>query len=144
MKRIVLIAFLFIGVFISILVFNNNEKIDKVLKSSSYDYLPVEAKTYIKNIYKETGIIIKTEKNKEENLPYLNPKFIKYLSLSKEEKNEIDLIPEVYSIEYNYNKLKSNNNLPSSFDLRNVNGNNYLTPLINNSQTNSCNFSSVL
>ncbi len=38
MKRIVLIAFLFIGVFISILVFNNNEKIDKVLKSSSYDF----------------------------------------------------------------------------------------------------------
>jgi oligoendopeptidase F len=61
-------------------------KIDKVLETSSYSYLPKEAKNFIKEVYEETGEVILTEKNKKSNAPYLNSQYVSYLALSDEEK----------------------------------------------------------
>ncbi len=99
------------------------------MRNEYYSYLPKEAKEYIQDIYEETGEIIKTEKNQEENTPYLNPDFINYLTMSTEEKEKIDIIPEAFSINYDYTKVDSPAINEESYDLRNVNNGNYLTPL---------------
>ena len=39
----------------------------KVLSTSEYSYLPVEAQNYIKEVYEQTGKIVLTEKNKKTN-----------------------------------------------------------------------------
>ena len=104
-KKIVLVfsVVLFIGTFILFKHFSSN-KIERVLKSESYNYLPMEAKNYIKDVYEKTGNIILTEKNKKDNTPYLNPKYIEYINLSEEEKNNIELLPDVYITDYEVNK----------------------------------------
>ena len=70
------IAILVIGT-TSILVVNklgNKEfKINSILSSEDYNYLPKQAKNYIKEVYEKTGNIILTEKNNEKDEPYLNP-----------------------------------------------------------------------
>lgn len=138
-KKIVLVfsVVLVIGTFILFKHFSSN-KIEKVLKSESYNYLPSEAKKYIEDIYNETGEIILTEKNKEDNTPYLNPKYIEYLNLSDEEKNNIELLPDVYITDYEVNKSFSDSNLPSSYDLRNVDGKNFVSSIKNQGSTGIC------
>lgn len=84
-----LVIFLLVAIlvsFSSILISNkisNSKitKIDKILSNEDYNYLPKQAKNYIKQVYKESGQILLTEKNKEENKPYLNPNFVDYLSM---------------------------------------------------------------
>jgi uncharacterized repeat protein (TIGR02543 family) len=118
---------------------NNNSKINTILESSSYAYLSYEAKNYIKDIYEKTGEVILTEKNKEVNKPYLNPQYAAYLALSDNEKKQIDLIPTAYITSYNSNPINYNSDpLPSSYDLRNVNGNSYITPLKNQGSLGIC------
>ena len=141
MKKIKKTIFLIIPILlllslITINIFNSKEyKINKVLKNEYYSYLPKEAKELVKEVYNNTGEVVLTEKNKEENVPYLNPSYVNYLSLSKEEKKEVDLIPEQYSIDYDYTKVESTSDLPSSYDLRNYN---YITPMKNQKTLGIC------
>ena len=107
---------------------NKVSKIDKVLKSSEYSYLPKEAKNYIREVYEESGKIILTEKNKKKNEPYLNPSYVTYLGYSEEEKKELGEIPVSLIVDYIPTDIEEAN-LPSSYDLRNVNGKNYVTPV---------------
>ena len=70
------------------------DNIDMILNTEDYSYLPNEAKEYIKTIYNETGEVLLTEKNKEEGKPYLNPKYVVYLTLNEEEKENVGSVPE--------------------------------------------------
>ena len=103
--------------------------INNVLSQKSYSYLPDKAKEYIKEIYEETGKVILTEKNKKENKLYLNPQYVEYLTYSEEEKDELGEIPISMVIDYSKRDVAKNINVPSSYDLRNVNDNNYVTPV---------------
>ena len=61
LKYVITTFIVFLAAFVGYLNLNNS-KIDSVLKSSDYAYLPKEAKNYIKNIYNNSGVIIHTEK----------------------------------------------------------------------------------
>ena len=96
---------LFLGIvvlFVGLNIFNYYKipKIERVLNSSSYSYLPYEAKNYIKSYYLETGQILLTEENKKENEPYLNPKYVEYLTLNDDEKMSMSLIPSEIITDY--------------------------------------------
>ena len=147
-KTISLLVVIFILsiVFISIGIinFNNKSNINNILESKSYSYLPKEAKNYIKNVYENSGKIVLTEKNKKEDKPYLNPKYIEYLELSEKEKEKIELVPDTYILDYSISQSYANSELPSSFDLSYLDGKNYLTPMKNQETTEICwAFSSV-
>lgn len=135
-KYILPIIILLVAVFFGYRELSQSE-IDKVLKTKEYSYLPKEAKNYIRNIYNKTGEIILTEKNKEENKPYLNPKFVRYISMSDKEKEDIGAIPEVYEVDYIDNKTVGST-LPSSYDLRNNNNKNFMTPIKNQENLSIC------
>ena len=122
----------------SILNLATKKNIEYVLESKSYSYLPLEAKNYIKDIYDESGEIVLTEKNKEENKPYLNPEYIEYLELSEEEREKVELIPDTYILDYSITQSYANSSLPSSFDLRNQNGYNFVSPVKNQGGTSVC------
>ena len=124
---IMLIVLIVSTVIISTPNTKRKENIQKVLKTEAYSYLSKQAKDYIEEVYEETGVVVNTEKNKKENIPYLNPKYIAYLSLSEEEKKEVEEIPQVYAIDFP--SEGSNSNLPTSYDLRNVNGKNFVSPV---------------
>ena len=65
---VIIIAIFGVGIF-----FYNKKNIyiNIVLSQSSYNYLPKEAKNYIKEVYNKTGNVLKTEKNKEkDNFPF--------------------------------------------------------------------------
>ena len=124
--------------------------IEFFLKTDDYSYLPDIAKELIRKNYGENGVLILTEKNQKPGEIYLNPEYIKYLELSDEEKQEVDVIPMTFVISPEetttkrgtkspttdttdaqiYNELISvSDNFPTSFDLRNVNNESYITPL---------------
>ena len=124
-----LIIFLMIIATLSFLFYKKNNKIENILKTESYSYLGKEAKNYIKEAYKETGEVVLTEKNKKENEPYLNPRFINYLELSDEEKAKVEEIPRVYNLDYVETEERGETTYPTTFDLRNYNGKNYITKL---------------
>jgi len=79
--------------------YKQNE-IDIILSKSTYSYLPKEAKNYIKEVYEETGEVILSEKNKEENKPYLNPDYVKYLETGKA--SEYGYVPEPFITDHSY------------------------------------------
>ncbi len=108
---------------------SNKENIDKILKTNAYSYLPKEAKNYIKSVYEDTGLIILTQKNKENGKPYLNPEYVNYISASEEDQESFGSIP--LSMVTDYVELTNNesNDLPISYDLRNVDGKNFVTPV---------------
>ena len=140
-KKLVFIIFIFAltlslsGIFI----YNHfNVDIDKVLESEEYSYLPDEAKEYVKDAFEATGKVIPTEKNKKDNQAYLNPSYINYLQLSSAERNNVSDIPDPYTIDYNYRKVETDLVLPSSYDLRNHNGKNFVGPMKNQSTTGLC------
>lgn len=139
-----------IGIFLILLVINvalivtitnkinQKSQIKKILGNDYYSYLPKEAKDYIEQIYEETGNVVLTEKNKQENTPYLNPQYISYLQLSESKKRKTELVPEPFILDFNFSEEYSTNDLPSYFDLRNVNGKNYLTPLKDQGELGIC------
>ena len=136
---IILVLFVFISVG-GVISYFSKPKIDRVLMSSSYSYLPVEAQNYIKEVYEETGEIILTEKNKEENTPYLNPLYISFLSLSEEEQMAEGNIPSPMIIDYAYigTGVGESEDIPEKYDLRDVDGNSYVTPVRNQGDLGIC------
>lgn len=132
-KKVILIILILLFMF-SIGILNNKNKsmsINEILNTNHYSYLPEPAKKYIKDTYQNTGQILKTEKNKVSNQPYLNPEYVTYLSLTKEEQKQYAIIPEQILLDYTYSNSKyllSAENIPEQFDLRNVNGKNFTTP----------------
>ena len=133
-NKVFLIVLILIFITTICIIDNKNKtmSINEILSTNYYTYLPDQAKEYIQNVYEETGEVLKTEKNKERKQPYLNPEYVTYLSLTQEEQREYDVIPEELTTDYVYsekNNLKKNHTIPESFDLRNVNGKNYTTPV---------------
>ena len=94
------------------------DNIEHILKNKSYSYLPIEAKNYIKEVYKETGEVILTEKNKKVNELYLNPQYVEYLTYSDEEKESLGEIPISMIIDYALREETKNINIPSKYDMR--------------------------
>ena len=136
-----LIIFFTIVSLVTIKIYEEKNNINYILKKSSYSYLPLEAQNYIKEVYEETGDLILTEKNKVPKLPYLNPEYVEYLSLSLDEQKEVNVIPDETIVEYSYTtgtQLLNEDDIPSSFDLRNVNGMNYVTPIKNQGGLGLC------
>ena len=103
-KKYIIIIFLIVVGSIGGFIYKNKEKIyiNSILATESYSYLPTEAKDKIKNVYENSGELILTEKNKEENVPYLNPEYVDYLSLSSTNKEKTTLIPNIYTIDYSF------------------------------------------
>lgn len=139
-KRIVLImgviGFIVGGSFL----FANRDKvyINYVLAKSDYAYLPKEAQEYIRDVYNTTGEVMLTEKNKKEKMPYLNPIYVDYLTYNEEKKEEIDVIPDTTVIDYVGDTTKEDKAIPSSYDLRNVDGKNYVSPVGNQGNMGLC------
>lgn len=136
---LIVLTFLVVGAAsFGILNMNKTNKIDKILSGESYSYLPKEAKNYIKKVYEKSGNVLLTEKNKKEGRPYLNPEYIGYLELSGKEKEKVELIPDTYILDYSMNQTYTNSSLPSSYDLRNQNGYNFVSPIKNQGTTSIC------
>lgn len=77
----------------------------------------------------------------------LNPLWEKYNSLSDEEKVKWEIVPSKYILPFSvkpsimnnsYKTFSASEELPSSFDLRNVNGKSYVTPNKNQGQLGIC------
>lgn len=140
-KIIVVIIVIVICFSIIILNIKRTEKIDieEVLNSEYYSYLPDEAKDYVKQEYQNTGEILLTEKNKEEGQPYLNPDYVKFLSLSQVAQQKEEIVPAPTIIDYVLeSEGDDSSNIISSFDLRDVDGKNYLTPSKNQGSLGLC------
>lgn len=60
---------------------------------------------------------------------YLNPQFVDYLTLSDEEKESLGEILISLIVDYKASEAAEEINVPSKYDLRNVEGNNYITPV---------------
>ena len=117
--------------------YSSKEVISNILKTDAYSYLSSEAKNYIEDVYVKTGSIVLTEKNQEANKPFLNPKYVEYLSANEEEKKELGNIPVPYVLPYQMLD-KDNASYLESYDLRNVNGKSYITLLKNQENLNLC------
>ena len=139
-KNFIILIVLVLSIVVSGRVINyySKSKIERVLESSSYDYLPKAAQNYIKDVYEETGEVLLTEENKEVNKPYLNPKYVTYLQLSDEEKESVSIIPNPYTVDYVFGKESSNQEFPSAYNLENINGNNYTSPMYNQGDLGTC------
>lgn len=130
LKNIMLFSALILFVFVclvGITSYNSVPKIERILESEDYSYLSNNAKDYIKQNFEETGNILLTEKNKEENQPYLNPAYVEYLNMNEEEKKELAYLPPVTVIDFVPTE-KKDEALPPSYDLR-TNG--FVTPVRN-------------
>ena len=73
---VVLLLFAVIGCYFAFHSTLKEDRIVHVLATKPYSYLSDEVKEYIQEVYEETGEVLPTEVNKEENVPYLNPKYI--------------------------------------------------------------------
>ena len=136
-KVVILLVFISILLVKGINLYNKN-KINLLLKTDNYSYLPIEAKEYLKEVYEKTGEIILTEKNKQENVPYLNPQYVEYLTYSEEEKKEISLIPTDLILDYTSVSLtETNEGLEEYYNSSDPN-NNYTTPMKNQSNLGIC------
>ena len=137
---LIIAIIIFVSASLFIKKYHNKPYIDKILTTKSYSYLPNEAKNYIKETYETTGQIILTEKNKKENTPYLNPDFISYLTLSEEEKESTEIIPETYIIDFSKDLIKNNQekNYSSEYDISDLNDNNYTTQYYNQGNLEIC------
>lgn len=123
---------------------NRYKSINEILSKEYYSYLPEEAIDYIKETYESTGDLILTEKNKEDNSPYLNPEYINYLTLSEDEQKKVDAIPESIIVDYQEPIAKADT-LPSKYNLAAVDTNgdgkadaNYTTPMKNQAELGIC------
>ena len=129
---------LVIGGLFGFINLNKTNKIERVLKTEYYAYLPKAAQNYIKDVYEETGEVLLTEKNKEVNEPYLNPNYVTYLQLSDEEKEDVSIIPNPYTVDYVFTKESPSQQFPSVYNLENVNGNNYTSEIYDQGNLGTC------
>ena len=134
---VVLIAIIFGGFIYFKLSKDKDIDINKVLESSSYSYLPVEAKNFIIEAYEKTGDVVLTEKNKKDGVAYLNPEFVDYLTLSDDEKNASSLIPETYIFDYT-STGDITDDLPSKYNLGDVDGKNFISEVKNQGNLGIC------
>ena len=102
--------------------------INEILETKSYSYLSPRVKQYIKDHYEETGEIFLTKDNAKYGQPYLNPAFIYYLDNQDNETNP-GIIPNEITAKTRIVGSGNSGELPSKYDMRNVNGNNYVSPL---------------
>ena len=129
-KKVLMILGVFVlGIVLStkLITINTNVKpksSSNVFLSKDYTYLPKKAYNYVIKYYEETGIILKTEKNKKSGEAYLNPAFVAYL----ENGGASSYVPSLTTIDYSYKTL-GNSEFASKYDSRNVNGKNYVTSL---------------
>lgn len=135
MRRVFKFSILSVLVVVSVVVlgvvFYNNKKeifINYVFSQKAYSYLSPKAKEYIKQVYEKTGEIILTEKNKKANKVYFNPIYIQYLNSSDEEKNKFGDIPTPMILDYLPSTSVEAVDIPSKYDLRDVNNKNFVTP----------------
>ena len=113
----------------------NNVNIEEILRTESYSYLPEKAKNYVREVYEEEGTVLLTEKNKEENIEYLNPQYVDYL----QNKDKYFAIPSETIVDYVANTNPNvGSNFPATYDLRNVDGKNYVTPFKNQGSEGLC------
>ena len=130
------IIVLTIGLTTKIVMGSKPKSIEKILKEEAYAYLPKEAREYIQKEYEKTGEIIRTEKNKKADMPYLNPAYIDYLSSS--EKDKSGSLPPVTVIDYEGPTEKLNDNIPSKYNLKNVDNKSFVTPNRNQGRLGIC------
>lgn len=118
---------------------SSKESIREIFDEDAYSYLSPVVLEYIEDAYDETGEVILTEKNKKENEPYLNPLYIKYLEMSDEEKENVLYVPDKYIVDFNPSiSYSSNANLPTKYDLRNVDGKSYISSIKDQGDTEIC------
>ena len=160
------LVFIVAILFTSVVTFSNSfavTGIDVVLQSDDYKDLPEVAKKLIRQNFEENGVVLLTEKNQQPGEAYLNPEYVKYLELSDKEKQDVAVIPMMLSvspIKEGENPLKrgakgidttdtteatqyveylsKDEVFPTTFDLRNVNGYSYITPLNNQGSYGLC------
>ena len=151
-KRTLIITSLIVLLFICFIVkgnFENKEsnKVDiyKVLDSQYYNSLPAPAKEYIVEYYEQTEEILKVEENKTEGEYYLNPSYIDYLQYVEDKNNGenvedrlFDYIPSPLTIDNSPINVGAITDPPSQFDLRNYNGNNYISGQKNQGKEGLC------
>ncbi len=129
-KRLIVLCALILTVILPTKFITVNKEVktkssSNIFLSSDYTYLPKKAYNYIIKYYEETGIILKTEKNKKNGEAYLNPDFIIYL----ENNSDSSYVPNITTVDYSYDKVSSDFN--SKYDSRNSDGKNYVTSLKN-------------
>ncbi len=143
-KRLILSSIIFIMIGATIFCIKSlsttkEKQIEEILKTDSYSYLPQDAKNLVKQSFLENDILILTEKNQQEDQPFLNPKYIEYLEMSDEEKGKQGLLPNVYVTDWsnNYPKLNAEDvaKIPDKFDLRDQNA---ITELKNQGSLSTC------
>ena len=142
-KKILIVLPLVVLVIIGGYFYNNiynekNKSIDKVLEQEAYSYLSAEAKRYVRQVYEETGEIILTERNKKENVQYLNPEYVEYLTYSNEEKKKVSVVPKELIVDYVSDSKKVT--LANHEDYYNMSeqDNNYITPMKNQGNLGIC------
>ena len=114
--------------------YTQNMNIDEILETKAYSYLSPRVKEYIKEYYEETGKVLLTKEIAKEGETYLNPSYIEYLDSDKKE--EYTVVPT--SVAYNPKLATSTVNYPSSYDLRSVDGKNFVTPNKNQGSEGLC------
>ncbi len=129
-KKFLVIGSFFVILLICLLGFSFGFKkeltIDEILETKSYSYLSPKVKQYIKDHYEETGELLLTKENAKAGELYLSPAYIYYLDSSDENKGAV---PNKFSSKNQIVGNGNNTDLPRKYDMRNVNGHNYVSPI---------------
>ena len=105
------------------------EYIRNAINNDNYDFAKEQLNNTKKNWEAQKKIWHIFVNNEEiENIDESIVELEEYLNNQmKEEQEKIEEIPDVYQLDYSYNSI-SGESLPSTYDLRNVSGKNYITP----------------
>ena len=158
----VIAVLFFVAAFFNVANTSALSEIELILSGEAYNYLPDSAKDFIRENYKVSGFVIPTEKNRQSGNLYLNPEYVDYLEMSEENRQKLEVIPMAYliaEIDENEPTLKTmrksgdpetlnvteandyiskDDTFPATYDLRDINGNTYITPLKNQGSFGLC------